>query len=89
MLPSELAGERGSVGKGGPGVGQGSLADHLSRSIKNADVMGPITKIKPEGEPTANSGRGGGNERRCFIFVFVRQNDITRRVIASNVCLLI
>ena len=42
----------------GPGVGQGSLADNLTSSIENANVMLTITEIKAEGQPTGDN-KGG------------------------------
>jgi hypothetical protein len=63
------------LGQGGPGIGQGCLADNLTSDIKDADVMTPITKIKADGEPARNddSGVGGGNNRRSFGFIFHKQ----------------
>jgi len=34
-----------------------SLADNLTRGVQHADVMGPITEIQAEGEPTHDGSR--------------------------------
>jgi hypothetical protein len=60
------------LGQGGPRVGQRSLTNNLTSGIQRANVMGPITEIKAEGEPADDSRRGSRNEERS-VFCFHRQ----------------
>jgi hypothetical protein len=59
-LGEELS-QRGTV------VGQRSLADNLTSSIENANVMLPVTEIQTKGEPADDSRRGSENDGRSNV----------------------
>jgi hypothetical protein len=42
-------------------LSKGRITDDLIGGNEDADVMLPITEIKAEGEPAADSGRGVGS----------------------------
>ena len=53
-----------------------SFADNLASGVENAYVMCPITEIKAEGVPAADSSGCGGNEGRC-VFCFHKAVSLT------------